>query len=353
MGLNILADFHHSDLFWSLYLLSNRLGVTLYRPYGMDWYDQGYYKLYGNLRARDPERWIAKQYLVDTLFNVSERIEDFGSRGWGRESYNGCEDYPAFNLLTLDDIKNKRVEIDIVICSVHENEPYFTKLREFYPNAKFIRQVGNDLDTIIDEVSYPNLLSSATAPYSAFQGPNKVIYKQEFDLNIFKPEAPQNLRNLWSFQNDIEQFEDTWEVWNGLKHKLDDFNFKSYGVGNDDGKIYPKKELVKKMLEATFILQSKGPWEGYGHIIHNAVYLGRPMIIKFSDYQGKIAEPLLIKDQTYLEMTDQDLVEKIRFHSKPEEYQKMYLKCREVGSEIINFDREWEEKLKPFFENLK
>lgn len=363
--MNILAEFHHADLWWSLQLLADRLGATLYRPYGMEWYDQGYFKLYGNLRAKDPERWIAKQYLEDTLFDHEtlraywediSGVHDSTLGPWnnrikiGRETYNGCEDYPTFNTLTLEQAKN--TQIDIVICSVHENEPYFAKLKEFYPNAKFIRQVGNDLDTLIDEILYPNLLSSATQPYNAFKGPNKVIYRQEWNMNLFQYEEPKNFKNLWSFQGDMEQFEDTWDIWTDFKHKLREFDFKNYGVCAEQGKIYPKKELVKKMLEATFIFQSKGPWEGYGHIIHNALCLGRPMIIKFSDYQGKLAEPLLIKDQTYLDMEDPDIIEKIRYFSDPEEMKLMSARCRQVFQDNVNFDREFEERIKPFFENL-
>ena len=345
--MNILCDFHHADLWWAMQLLADRLGATLYRPYGMDWYDQGYFKLYGNLNAKDPERWIAKQYLVDTLFEIIPHRHQ--GQMLGRETYDNCQDYPLFNTLTLENAKN--TQIDIVICSVHENEPYFSKLKEFYPNAKFVRQVGNDLDTLVDESLYPNLLSSAIQPYHAFKGPNKVIYRQEWDINLFTPEEPTHFNNIYSFQGNLEHFEETWDLWNNLKHQLRDYNFKSYGVGNEHGKIYPKKEYYKKMSEATFLVQSKGPWEGYGFVIHNAIWMGRPMITKFSDYQGKIAEPLLIKDETYLEMTDPDIIEKIRYFSEPERYKKMASRCRQVFQDNINFDREFL-SIKEFFEKL-
>lgn len=347
--MNILADFHHADLWWSLQLLADRLGATLYRPYGMEWYDQDYYKLYGNLRAKDPERWIAKQYLVDTLFEIIPHRHQY--QMLGRETYNGCEDYPLFNVLTLEQAKN--TTIDVVICTVHENEPYFAKLKEFYPNAKFIRQVGNDLDTLVDESLYPNLLASATAPFATFKGTNKVLYRQEFPLRLFQP-APNyhDYKHIYSFQNDIEQFEDTWEVWTDLKHKLREFEFKSYGVGCDDGKIISKKHFIFRMADATFLFQSKGPWEGYGHVIHNAMAIGRPMIVKFSDYRGKLAEPLLIKDQTYLDMDDPELIDKIRFFSQRDNFNRMIQNCQEAFKKNVNFDEEWEKGIKPFFENL-
>ena len=107
------------------------------------------------------------------------------------------------------------------------------------------------------------------------------------------------------------------------------------------------------MSQSTFGFQSKGPWEGYGHYIHNSMCLGRPMILRFSDYQGKMAEPLLIRDKTYIEMDDPDLVSKIREFSKPDYYMGMYETCVKKFNEVVNFDREWEENLRPFFLNLK
>lgn len=311
----------------------------------MEWYEEGYFKLYGDLRKKDPEKWIAKQYLVDTIFDMPKLTP---RTGFGRESYNGCLDYPLFNLLILEEAKN--VQIDIVICSVHENEPYFARIKEFWPDAKFIRQVGNDLDTNIDETLYPNLLASALKPFEGFQK-HKVLYRQEFDLNLFKPKVPVHFNNIWSFQNDIEQFEDMWDFWTDLKHKLMDYNFKSYGVGCEQGKIYPKKEYIAKMLEATFIPQSKGPWEGYGHTIHNAMCLGRPMIIKRSEYNGKLAEPMLIENETYLEMSDPELPTKIRYYSNPDRYRNMSDKCQQVFKENVDFDWEFIE-IKRFFEEL-
>ena len=340
--MNILVEFHHADLWWSLQLLADRLGAKLYRPYGMEWYDEGYFKLYGDLRRKDPIRYLAKQYLVDAIFDFN------GQTGIGRETNHGCRDYPMFNLLTLDEAR--KTQIDIVICSVNENEPYFSRLKEFCPNAKFIRQVGNDLDEDIDFSLYPNLLASATSPYEKFSG-HKVLYRQEFSLELFRPSMSIPTRNVWSFQNDMEQFEDVWAYWIDLKHKLREYSFKNYGVGCDDGKIYPKREYVKKMLEASFIYQSKGPFEGYGHTIHNAMCLGRPMIIKHADYRGKLADPLLVKDETYLEMDD-ELPEKIRYYSRIDRLGKMSERCGQLFEENVNFDKEFDEKLKPFFANL-
>jgi hypothetical protein len=340
--MNIIADFHHADLWWSLQLLANRLDANLYRPYGMEWFDKGYLRLYGDPRRKDPYRYLAKQYLVDTIFDYN------GKTGIGRETYNGCVDFPHFNLLTLE--QARETKIDVVICSVHENEEYFTRVKEFSPKAKFIRQVGNDLDTNINQELYPNLMASATHPFNTFKG-HKVLYRQEFDLNLFSPTLPLFFRNIYSFQNDLEVFEDAWICWLDLKHKLRDYTFKNYGGGCDDGRIYPKRIYIEKMLESSFIFSDKGSQpDGFGHVIHNAICLGRPMIMKFNAYVGRLAEPLLIENETYLEI-DENLPDKIRFYSEPERLWKMSRKCHERFEETVNFDKEAIE-LKKFFDEL-
>lgn len=338
--ISVLADFHHSDLTWSLDLLTKRLGWKLYRPYGMPWYDQGYYRIYGDLRRKDPERYLAKQYLVDTIFDY------FRGTGTGRETHEGCVDYPRFNLLTLE--QAKKTPIDIVICSVNENEPYFAKLKEFYPKAKFVRHVGNNLDVDIDEATYPNLLASAIAPYKAFKG-HKILYRQEFDLNLFKYLPPSNHRNIYSFQNGLEFDERAWDKWIWFKRQLRDYSFKSFGVSNDNGRIYPKREYIKEMLNASFIYQVKRH-DGYSHVVHNAFCLGRPPIIYEDDYADKIAGPLLEDEKTCL-FIDDNIEAKIRKWSETTKLREMSLNAKERFHYVVDFEQEAFE-LKMFLKEL-
>ena len=105
------------------------------------------------------------------------------------------------------------------------------------------------------------------------------------------------------------------------------------------------------MLESSFIFSEKGTApDGYGHVIHNSMCLGRPMLIKAKSYAGKLAEPLLIENETYLEI-DENLPNKIRSITK-EKLEWMGRKCHERFNEIVDFDKEYTEKLKPFFANL-
>ena len=297
--------------------------------------------------------------------NQEDIYYDFnGEKGIRLEAVNACLDYPnPLNLLTLEQAKD--TPIDIVICTVHENEFYFAKLKEFYPNAKFIRQVGNQLDTNVNEKLYPNLLASATAPYEKFSK-NKVLYKQEFDLNLFKYRPLYNFNNIYSFQNDLEEDEDAWDMWLYLKHNLTHpkdatphFNFKSYGVGNHDGKIFPKRRLVEEMLDSTFIFQRKFA-EGFGHVVHNAFALGRIMVLNPKTYLQGIAKDLLEDEKTCIFIPNDNwkennmgkLINKIIHWSHPERATWLGENARNRFLEMIDFNREYKEKLEPFFSNL-
>lgn len=341
--MNILSDHHQADLTWSLHLLAKRLGAKLYTPYGVEWYDEGYYRLYEHPRKKDPARWLAKQYLQDIFYDFN------GETGNSLETINGCLDYPRMNLLTLE--KAKETTIDIVICSVNENQTYFAKLKKFYPNAKFIRQIGNQLDMDTDEYLYPNLLASATAPYERFSK-HKVIYRQEFDMNLFKYRSLYNFNNVFSFQNDLEEDEEAWDLWLRLKHDLhNSFNFRSYGVGNHDGKIFPKRTYIEKMLDSTFVFQRKFS-EGYGHVVHNAFALGRIMILNPHTYTQGIAAPLLESYSTYIPIGDYLTLWDTLNKYSVNDLRQISQNAHQRFMQVVNFDSEYENNLKPFFENL-
>jgi len=342
--MNILADFHHRDLWWSLQLLADRMGATLYRPWGMEWYDQGLCKLYGDLSKQDPDRYLAKKYLVDTIFDTGE------STAIGTATMNGCIDFPKFNTLTVEQMKDTK--LDIIICSVHENEQWFYKLKQYNPNAKFIRHVGNDLDGNVDVVKYPNLLASALTPFNTFDC-HKILYRQEFDMNLFKPTAIRGCNNIYTFQGGLEYDEQAYSIWVELQQSLRAFKFKEFGVGNMGGFIYEKRQYIETLLNASFVYQVKDN-EGYGHVLHNAIHMGRPPLIYKHQYKDKLLGPLLEDEKTclYIEDTLEATVNKINKWAKPDKLDYLRKCATARFAEVVNFDNEYETRIKPFFEQL-
>lgn len=337
--MKVLADFHHDSLWWSLHLvLVRRFGWELYRPIGMDWYDQGYYRLYGHLRMPDPYRWIAELYLSRSLYNYDPAT----GTAIGVEARKGCVDYPVFHVKTLAEAKD--TDWDFIFCTVRENEPYFKRFRDEYaPRAKLVRVSGNQYDEI-DAEAYPNAMISAISTFRMCRSPNKVLYHQEFDLDLFKYEPPRHTHNIYAFMNDLgEDYREgeATAVWYQHEHDLPEFTFRSYGGRCEYGRIYPKRALVAKMLQASFIWHLK--WiDGYGHILFNAACLGRPVLTHSACYKDKIGEPLLVPGETCLWMDDPDFYSNLRRAARMDRLRRMSEAMRRRFLEVVDFTRDAE-----------
>ena len=322
--MKVLVNRHHADLHWSFQLLADRLGWTLYIPFGMEWFEEGYFKMHEHPDKREPARYMAKWFLVDDIF---------GNRA--KHTMKGCRDYPILRPLPLD----RDVKLDIIICTNRENEKPFRKYRdELQPQAKLVRQVGNRHDV----VGYDNAMFSDLESFNENDIPHKILYHQEFDLNLFTYKPPVYLYNIYAFQHNLEKYEPAEELWKAHQRQFPLYNFQFYGKGNDGGYIYSKRDYVAKMREALFIWMVKD-WDGYSHIVHNAMALGRPMIVRRSDIKGKIFEPLL-DNKTCIFI---DEIERIAVVS----LDKMSRACVKRFNEHVNFNEE-AIKLKEFFENL-
>ncbi len=332
--MNIFLNRHHSDLYWSLaLLLEKRLGWKIFIPAGMEWFDKGYFLMHMHPRKREPFRFMAKWFLVDDLFGNKTK-----------QTIKGCEDYPLVNPLTFQEFLD--TPIDIIMATNRENEEPFYRLKEFKPKAKFIRQTGNPLDTVNKE-RYPNCMYSDKLAYDKSDVPNKILYHQEFDLNIFNYAPPTNTKNIYAFMHHLEEFEDECEMWRQHQRIFPDYNFREFGKGNDDGYIYSKRAMADKMREASFVWEIKN-CNGYGHVLHNSMAVGRPMIIRRSDITGRIFEPLF--DETTCVFTDQ--MERVWKYQDLGELTKLSEACHKRFQEVVNFDSEYNTVIKPFLERL-
>lgn len=320
----VLVNRHHADLHWSIHLLSQRLGWDLYTQKGMEWFDNGYFQMHQHPDKENPGRYLAKWALDYEVWDDKSKHER-----------RGCSDYPKLKTMTLD----SDVKLDIIICTNRENEEPMRKYRdERQPQAKLVRQVGNRLDV----VGYDNCIYSDLESYNNNDTPHKILYHQEFDLNLFPYEPPTNRNNIFAFQHYLERYEPAEILWIEHQRKYPDFYFQHFGKGNDGGFIYKKRDYVKKMLEASFVWMVKD-WDGYSHVIHNAFALGRPMIVRRDDIKGKIFEPLF-DETTCIYMDEMDRILEV-------DLQQMSLNCYNRFKEVVDFNKEAIE-LKEFFENL-
>lgn len=292
--MNILADFHHSTLLKSLYLtFEKRLGHTVYRPIGLDWFEQGFWKI-------NNQEDTAKQYLgmhqipTDGTPPLNEPL---GQEEDGVHYIGAPDDWNR--AITLDAFKS--MHFDIIIASIPQHvEPFKELIRLYQPHAKLVIQMGNEWD--MSRYTDMNILASISRRPT---GANVLFYHQEFDTDIFKPVAPTPARRVYSFINILQDWPVGWEDFTKLERDLRSYGveFRSFGGQCRDGNIDGAKALAAKMGEASLIFHVKDAGDGYGHIIHNAYACGRPIITRRSFYSGKLAEDLLVPG-TYIDLDE-------------------------------------------------
>ncbi len=299
--MRVLSDFHHNSLMIStVRLFEERLGFDVYRPIGMEWFEEGFWAINNQIDT-------AKQFLelgsqsIDGTPPLNERRAPKGTQGVMHDTFKvddpgGLTSHWA---CTLDFFK--RTKFDYLIASIPAHIPLFKRLIELYqPNAKLIVQVGNNWNIASFE-GLPVLASIKPQPYG---GP-AFFYHQEFDTELFSPTPISSIDKAYSIVNCIEQKPEAWRMYSELKSHLEPkgWELKAYGGQCPDGNLQGAESVANAMKRSTFIINLKDGGDGYGHIIHNAYAVGRPVIISKNQYRGQLAEDLFV-DGSYVNLDD-------------------------------------------------
>lgn len=340
--MKVFTDYHHDDLLYSLHLLlEKRLGWKLYRPIGLDWFNEGYWKV---AEPYDNHPGTVAQYLV--VGSIPEN---------GTKPLNTNPKYAdgkPHRLVTLD--RFKEMQFDIVIASYLPHIEVFRKLiQKYQPKAKLIHQMGNDWSKWVDFGMVKNLLSS-TAKFKTPTGVNAVFYHQEFDTKVFKYKPWKGKKKICSFTNALKDYKADRRLFLRYKDYMDDFEWKSYGSSNTDGIVFGHKNIAKEMHDSMFGWHLKTGGDGFGHIIHNWFACGRPVICKKQHYKGKLAGELMIDGRTCIfidNLTRKDGSKKIRRYMDREKHEKLCRNAYRRFKSKVDFDEE-EQKIRKFLENL-
>jgi hypothetical protein len=140
------------------------------------------------------------------------------------------------------------------------------------------------------------------------------------------------------------------EILKSYSHALPEFPFRSYGVG--EASMLPTlNDVAERMQQSAFGWQIK-PGDGYGHILHNWLACGRPVITRLSDYRHRTDR--LIHGQSCIDLDANSFsrnVELIREWSEPEAHKKMCESTYKIFKEHVDFDRD-AENVEQFLECL-
>jgi len=345
----MLADFHHHALGESLALLfTDRYGVDLFYPYGMDWFDRGYWQFEKQFHG---DR-VARQYLEGiwgnaTVVDGTARLEDPRHPGriiWG---------------VSLDAALS--MSWDLVLSSLPHNDEGLKRFADEM-GARFGLQIGNVMqDSRYDLASFA--LASSTLPGHTtqaswakvieYQGIPTVIYHQEFDTSrIFTATIPvQPTREVASWVNCFPETSPYPSFIDFARRTAADFDWKvygSYGSAADDelkaGDISWVPDIAAKMKQARVGFHMKAWSDGYGHVIHNWAAIGRPIIWVAGYYRDKLAEPLWVEGVNAWDISSHSEEEIVAVMRRLRDDDDFWLSACEASAarfrETVDFDEE-------------
>jgi hypothetical protein len=284
--MNLLTDFHHNSLLRSIVLLfENRLGINVYRPIGLDWYNEGYWGINNSIDTAKQFLDLESVVLADQTpaLNIVNSIEN--------EVYNiydpgNASTHKAISLNAFKDVK-----FDYIIASIPQHIPLYEKLiAKYQPNAKLIVQIGNNWSS--DILQGYNVLASVKE--DSLNGCNAVYYHQEFDTSIFKPSVLTHSRKISSYINILQNMPHGWNDFVKLEIMLDGVSsLKTYGGQCRDGNKAGPISLSASMQSDDLVFHVKDGGDGYGHILYNSYASGRPTIVRSSFYKNCLGYELL------------------------------------------------------------
>jgi hypothetical protein len=330
---------HHMDLFYSLQLLfEKRLGWELYRPIGMEWWNERLWSVYNHPNT-------AKQYLsTEQAIEIPKDVHGFSlpQRLRHNEVYRSedgiyyVEDPSKGKVnrgITLE--RFRATKFDFLISSMPAHIPIFNELiRRWQPQARHIFQVGNAWGR---QPGVGNILAS-TAPFPVPSDVNVCFYHQEFDLDVFSKAPPSPDRKVFSFIHYMREMELNLE----FRRVMPDWEFRTFG-GGMEGDLCRSSDIASRLRESAFVWHIKPEGDGFGHIIHNAFAVGRPPIVKMSHYVGKLAGSLMVDGVTCVNIEGlpvEEAARRIRSIHSSDRYGEMCEAASRRFRENVDYDRE-------------
>ena len=307
--MRVLADYHHSDLFESLGLLCDRFGWELYRPAGMEWFDEGYWNFERNMHGDA----VARQYL-----SIWDTDTDAGDH-WERADAT----HPGRTLrgVTLEQARSQKW--DVVLCTLSHNERGFVGFARSVGAHYGIQagNVGQVQNVAVEGAGWDAtefaLLSTTT---SGFDVPvPHVIYRQEFSLADFRYEYPPAEAN--SVSSFVQCFAENrgmergnfYDEFEDLARRHPEFTWKvygAYGTQPEDewacGNLGSTPAVADAMRRTRIAWHAKFWSDGYGHVIHNLHAVGRPVLSYHNYYADKLAAPLMEHGVTGFDLSRMD-----------------------------------------------
>lgn len=331
---NVLVDRHQADLFYSLQLLGDRLGWTVYTPIGHEWWDEGYWE-FG--KGTYPDDRLARQFLSTDGWHWTTALADPTDHQW--QTWDGHHPERLIRGITLAGARAV-IDWDYVIATVQDNQYGFARFAQ-ERSARYVLQVGNT-NAYVDWSLDPLALVSSEVPIKG----RGVLYHQEFDSEgtFGFRRLPQHAGVIRSFVN---CFPDTtcWRTFGEVREALTEFLFGVYGIDGPDGNIAPVSEIARLMAGSGWAWHDKPQGDGFGHVIHNWAAVGRPLVGHGMHYRGLMAASFW-SDETAIDLdlyAADEAAETIReITADRKRHQQMGRAIRERFDSLVDWDAEAE-----------
>lgn len=349
----LLSDYHHTSLYSSnLHLFEKRLGMEVYRPIGMEWFREGYWRI-------NNQEDTATQYLsLDQAWRPSDGtppLNQFADqRGWGRLPDGVVEiannEYPDLPHAACSLEYFKNTKFDYLVATIPQHVPAFQELiARYQPQAKLIFQVGNNWD--YERLGVPNVLAS-TMPRDVPDWMRVCFYHQPFDRELFR--APvltgDEPKRVTSFVNVLR--DEPLRHFLKLEKALPEFEFLAYGGQCRDGCVTGSENISQAFASTQFVYHNKPGGDGYGHVLHNAFASGRPVLSFCSQYRGQLGSLLLNKSSVNLDcITVDQQAGLIRYWAEPQRMADLSRRSVAAFDEFVDFDAE-ADQVRVWFGNL-
>ncbi len=258
--MNILVDYHHSDLLESLHrLFEDRLGMSVYVPHGLGWFEEGYWQ-FGHKHFGDA---LARQFLLGGQFDE-------------------LQPHRKLKQITVEEARE--MDFAVVMATVQDNQEGYHRFAQ-EKGARYAVQVGNvnqGMDWRLDPV-----ILDATGQFSG-----GIPFTPEFDIEgAFSYRKPLDIRTVFSFVNLFPGLP-CYPLFEETKALLPNWTTGVFGHSGPDGFQKPTSLIGSLMGSSAFGWQDKVTGDGFGYVIHYWASVGRPIIGHGSHYRGQVAADL-------------------------------------------------------------
>jgi hypothetical protein len=323
----VLADWHHPALWESLSILfEDRFGWELYSMTGLDWTQHGW-----TFETKDTIGWTPSDYLV---FDDAKLVNDH----WERRE----REYPQRPRKLVTWPQAQAMSFDYVLASVSPHQrPFATLATKF--GARLIHQVGNARHPIDPQI--PQIvLASANVEARRYRRAQVVSYHQEFDREVFRYAEPTDPLAVTSFMLRLDWTSCDYQWMAGAKG----IHWASVGGADphDPHYLAPMSKVADRLRETGWVWHDKRIGDGYGHVIHTAAAMGRPLIGHASHYAGLTGEYLWRDLDTCIDLDRHSEKDALRLigaiGADPEWYRDITERSRAAFEANVHFDVEAE-----------